>query len=353
VRPQDRDALANRKAELEARLDPNWQPFTSSPVLGHANLSYEVSSRVDAISCGGIGLIHEMVRSLRLPMSIDRNVNVLKFHRPYHESDHILNMAYNIMCGGTCIEDIDLLRNNVAYLNALGCHRVPDQTTAGDFLRRFDEEQVGLLMEAINEARLRVWKKLPAPERRLALVDIDGTIAPTLGECKEGMDISYKGDWGYHPLIVSLANTQEVLYSKNRPGNRPSHDDAQTYMDAAVALVRQGGFKEVRLRGDTDFSLTSHFDRWTDEGVEFVFGIDAHPSFVARAETIAPEAWKPLERRDAPPIKTEPRQHPENVKERIIIERGFKNLVLESEHVAEFDYTPGAATKSYRMIVLK
>ena len=353
MKPQDIAALAKRKAEVDARLDPEWQPYTSEPVLGHSNVTYEVSSRVEAIHCGGIGLVAQMVRALGLPEAINRNVRVFKVHKPYFESDHVLNIAYNVLCGGTCLEDIELLRDNVAYLNALGCRRVPDQTTAGDFLRRFDEEHVVLLMEAINETRMRVWKRLPPRERRLALIDVDGTIAPTLGECKEGMDISYKGDWGYHPLVVSLANTQEVLYMKNRPGNRPSHDDAQTYMEAAVALVRLGGFKGVRLRGDTDFSLTASFDGWTNEDVQFVFGIDSHKSFVARAETLAETAWKPLKRHQAPPIKTDPRQRPENVKERIIVERGFKNLVLESEHIAEFQYRPGAAEKTYRMVALR
>ena len=197
-----------------------------------------------------------------------------------------------------------------------------------------------------------MWQRLAKKDRQLALIDTDGTLAPTTGECKAGMDISYKGTWGYAPLLVTLANTQEVLFVKNRPGNQPSHSGAVVYMDAAVALVRKGGFKRVRLRGDTDFSLTKEFDRWDDAGVEFVFGIDAHPSFVKRASAVPETAWQKVERTSqyAP---TGARERPENVKEQLVVERGYTNLVLEDEHIAEITYTPSCSDKIYRMIVLR
>ena len=108
-------------------------------------------------------------------------------------------------------------------MDALGAHRIPDPTTAGDFTRRFDREDIVTLMECINVARQRVWKEGRDEIFPEAMIDIDGTIASTYGECKEGMDISYKGIWGYVPLIISMANTKEVLYLVNRPGNVPSH----------------------------------------------------------------------------------------------------------------------------------
>ena len=334
-------------------MDPRWQVETDAPVLSGANTRYEVSARVQAIPCGGIGLVHELVRKLGLAESIDRHLHVFKRHFPYHESDHVLNLAYNVMAGGTCIEDLELLRTNEGYLDVLDARRIPDPTTAGDFLRRLEEPNILGLMSAIHETQRRVWKRLPADERKLAVIDVDGSIAPTSGECKEGMDLSYKGEWGYAPLIVSLANTREVLYAVNRPGNAVSHSNAQPYMDRAIALVRSGGFERVRLRGDTDFSLTTHFDAWDSAGVEFVFGIDAHKSFVERAEALPESAFRPLSRASKRRVKTKARRRPENVKEKIVEERGFRNVLLEAEHLAEIDYWPTKATRGYRMVVLR
>lgn len=353
MRARDEAVLEERRVRIVERLDPQWQEEMAAPMFGGTNLRYEMSARVAAIPCGGIGLIQEFVRAIGLAEAIDGRVQVLKRHFPYHESDHVLNMTYNILAGGTRLEDLERLRTNEAYLDTLGSRRIPDPTTAGDFLRRFKkEEDVMDLMGATNIARIRVWQRLAKKDRQLALIDTDGTLAPTTGECKAGMDISYKGTWGYAPLLVTLANTQEVLFVKNRPGNQPSHSGAVAYMDAAVALVRKGGFKRVRLRGDTDFSLTTEFDRWDEGGVEFVFGIDAHPSFVTRASAVPEAAWQKVER-TAQYAPSGARERPENVKEQIVVARGYTNLVLEEEHIAEIAYTPSCSDKTYRMIVLR
>ncbi len=353
MKPDDSRLLEERKTRLDVRLDPEWQEERERPMLEGAVSGYEVSGKVTAITCGGIGLVHQMVRSIGLAEAIDREVQVFKRHFPYHESDHVLNLAYNLLAGGTCIEDIELLRANEGYLDTLGAHRIPDPTTAGDFLRRFGEGEIHGLLRAIHQTQRKVWQRLPRSQRELALIDVDGTIVPTSGECKEGIDLSYKGEWGYAPLLVSLANTQEPLFAVNRPGNAVSHSGAGPYMDAAVDLVLSGGFRRVRLRGDTDFSLTRNFDRWSERGVEFVFGIDAHESFVDLASRTCESAYKPLKRPAKWQVKTELRARPENVKEKIVQERGYKNLVLEEEHIAELPYRPARAERDYRMIVLR
>jgi len=343
--------LAKRKRKIEKRLERrNWED-QEGPMFKGFNIRYEVDGRDQGIACGGIGVIHTLAKRIGLVKEIDKRLHLLKRHVPYHESDHVLNLAYNVLAGGEGFEDIELLRQNEGWMDALGAEIIPDPTTEGDFVRRFEVEDVMTLREVINERRKKVWDRQPKEFFKKAILNVDGTIAETTGECKEGMDLSHKGMWGYAPLIISLAQTREPLYLVNRSGNAPSHLDSADWIDRSLDLV-EGRFEEVWLRGDTDFSLTKHFDRW-DKRCKFVLGFDAHKNLVALAEGISGQQWEELDRKPKYEVKTQERQRPENVKERIVKERGYKNIRTVSEQVAEFDYRPGKCQKSYRMVVLR
>jgi hypothetical protein len=318
-----------------------------------SNIQYEHSDRVRGLVSGGIGAMHLLAQRTGLVAALDQHVEVLKRHLPYHESDHVLGVAYNILCGGTCLQDIELRRQDEVYLDALGAQRIPDPTTAGDFCRRFGDAEIEALQTAINETRVRVWRAQPAAFFDEAVIDADGTLAETTGQCKEGMDIAYTGVWGYHPLVVSLANTGEPLWLVNRSGNRPSAEGAAERFDQARTLCRNAGFQRITFRGDTDFSQTQHLDRWDGEEVRFLFGYDASAGLIRRAEALAEAAWTALVRRPAYEVQTEPRTRPPNVKAATIVARDFKNLRLEAEAVAEFSYTPTACRQPYRMVVVR
>jgi hypothetical protein len=179
-------------------------------MLAAGNIRYEMADRVRAINCGGIGALHLLARHVGLPQMIDQQVRVFKRHLPCQESDHVLNLAYNALAGGTCIEDLERLRNDEAYLDA------------------------------------------------------DGSIAPTFGQCKEGMNISYDGQWGYHPLLISLANPKEPLYLVNRPGNRPSHEQADEYLDKSIALCRRARPDNVKEEVIREKNFKNFVLRWED-----------------------------------------------------------------------------------------
>ena len=321
-------------------------------MLKASNIHYEMSERVGAINCGGIGAIHLMVQRTGLVEDLDKELHLLKVHLPYHESDHVLNVAYNLLAGGQRLGDIELRRQDEGFMNGLGAERIPDPTTEGDFTRRFSPEDITVLQECINRARLAVWKVQPERFLKEAFVDVDGTIAGTYGECKQGMDLSYKGIWGYAPLVVSLANTKEVLFVVNRRGNAPSQSGSVEWIDRAVALVKQVA-GSVTIRGDTDFSHTQQLDRWDGEGTQFILGIDAHPKLVGLAEALGKRAWKPFEREPKYEILTEPRPKAFRYKEQVVVEREFENKKLVGEALAEIEYRPHQCRKTYRVIILR
>lgn len=357
MKPKLRRQWERGKRKILQRLAPligGTEPLRPGrPEFSGPRPTYEIATRSRAIACGGISAIHHLVRRIGLPELLDSGLGILKRARPYQDSDHVLNIAYNLLCGGRVLDDIELRRNDTAFLDALGTRAIPDPTTAGDFCRRFDAEAVERLMSIVNEARLRVWR---SSTRNLAAetarIDADGSLVPTTGECKQGMGLSHKGIWGYHPLLISLANTGEPLFLVNRSGNRTSHEGAPAAFDKAIELCRRAGFSDILLRGDTDFSLTSQLDRWDDAGVRFVFGYDANPTFVAHSENLHPGTYQELVRH-AHQLFNDKRAKQPRIKQEIVRDRGYLNKRLIAEDTAEFEHRPARAKKAYRIVVLR
>ncbi len=350
-----REQIESRQRRMALRLDKlNYPEDMSQPMMRGACPHFELSDRTVGTAYGGIGLIHKFANELGLADAIDQRLHLFKVHLPYHESDHVLSLAYNALCEGRCLEDLELRRQDEAYLNMLGAARIPDPTTAGDFCRRFQPEHLAALQEAFDIIRRKVWALQPKDFFDCAWIEADGTMVETGAECKQGIDISYKKVWGYHPLVVTLANTGEVLRLKNRSGNRPSHEGAAAQFDQSIALCRGAGFRKIVLRGDTDFSQTEYLDGWHEQGdVTFVFGYDCIASLHVEADFLPNSAWKLLSRPPRYEVQTTPRTKPEPVKQPIIEERGFKDIRLLDEWVAEFPYQPTACRHTYRMVVVR
>jgi len=334
-------------------------PETEGRVMRHPLLHLESDSRGEITHYGGLVLAQQFVRRFRVAKRLDDALTLFKRHAPYHESDHVLALAYTLYTDGTCLEDQAALQGSEAVRRLVGACRIPDPTTAGDFLRRFTTAQdVEQLSGATDEVQEAVWSKLPRSVRRrrkkheLALVDLDGHIKPLYGVQKEGADFSYDGRWSYQPLVVSLGGSGECLKVVNQPGNARPSDAAAKALQEVLPLI-QRHFRNAIVRGDTDFDRSDVFNEAIDAGAYFAVGGRLYQNRAALVEAIAEQDWKPFVPRADREEQSGPSRHGRtaNYRQKKAKERKFRTLRTVKQWVSEIAYQPAGLCSPCRMIV--
>lgn len=349
-------------------VPPDEQPWPEheGPVLRMRRLHVETEDRATVTRFGGLVLAEQFCRRFKVAALIDEHVEVLKLHLPYHESDHVLAQALSLYVGGTCLEDMMLLQHDEAVKRMLGACRLPDPTTAGDFLRRFDgalhPDALPGLRQVNDELQEHVWRKLSRRERRRrkrewAVIDIDSHIKELCGVQKQGADFSYNGKWSYHPLLVSLASTGECLAIRNRPGNVQSSDGADQVVAEVLPRLCEH-FDQVLVRGDSAFDV--------QELREVIEGHDGYFAFVGRAFTGRPEQAAALPEQAFRPFRTraarrrqarraerdyQPRRKKRNRRRQRARARRYHEKRLVKQWVAETTYQPPGCEHAYRLVV--
>jgi len=353
-KPRPRQHKSRRSARARrARRVAQMGVFAGreEPVITNPRSRVEVERRSDITAMGGIALAHELVQQTELADLIDEEVWLLKQHAPYWESDHILAQAYSLYSGGTCLDDLESLQNSNTIKRYLGAESLPDPTTAGDFLRRFDRGDLMALQRAIDLARVKVWASLPAEQKRFATIDLDSTIKELYGRCQEGADFAYNGKWSYHPLLASLAEFNEPLRTVNRSGNAASADGAAEVLDECLNLTMPH-FVQVRARGDSKFYRQDTIEICECYQAKFAFVVETSAKRVALAESIPEGEWRPF--------VSKPLQRPQSGKRRRgrrrtrrakAAERGYRTLSTIQEWVAERPYSPSWTDQSYRLVI--
>jgi hypothetical protein len=347
------------------RDDLPW-PKRAGPVVQMPRLHTETEQRASVTRFGGLVLAEQFLRRFGVARLIDEHVKVLKIHLPYHESDHVIAQALNLYVGGSCIEDMMHLQHDEAVLRMLGACRLPDPTTAGDFLRRFDTQlhpaALTGLRRANDELQEKVWRKLARRSKRRrkrewCVLDIDSHIKKLYGVQKEGADFSYDGRWSYQPQLVSMASTGECLGIRNRPGSANASGGAGELVGGILDRVKKH-FDHTLVRGDSAFDSQPLREAIERRGGFFAFVGRAQRGRPEMAAALPDSAFRPFRTRAARERSErstrhgyKPRRKKRNMKRKRARDRGYRELRLVKQWVAETTYQPPGQPKTYRLIV--
>lgn len=326
-------------------------------VLRHPKLNVDVEAG-PVTAFGGLVAAAGVVRRLKIAEELNSGLRLLRSHRPYRESDHVLTHVYNLYLGGTCIEDVGRLQSDEGARRLLGAAKIPDPTTAGDFLRRFESEELAALNNVIDVCQEKVWKKRYRRKKAAwGVVDLDSHVKKVYGAKKEGADFSYKKCWGYHPLVVSMAGSQEILRLVNRSGNRPSAEGAADTLRELLPMV-QRFHRNVLVRGDSAFYDNNLIRACEEHGAYYALVVARIPNLVEIAENLDESAFKPYTTRTSRVRKAQRKTNARRKKRRerrraTAKKRGKRDLKLCRQWVAEVPYKPARADRPGRLIIRK
>ena len=337
-------------------------------VLRTPKLHIEVSDRMHATCFGGAALVIALWRKLDGARVVDDRVNVLRRHRPYHESDHVLAQALNLVVGGTCLEDLTRLQHDPAFLRMLGGDRLPDPTTAGDFLRRFDDAanpgSLAALRRAVDELQTRAWarhrkdrKRRRGQRGRLVLLDVDSKIRAFTGNQKEGADLSFKGTWAHHPVLLTCATTQEVVAVRNRPGNVVSSDGAAQMLRENLPRVT-AGLGQAVVRMDAGFETAAVRAACMESSAYFVQAACGRADRHKLLATVANDEWTewlpPHDRRRGKwPASARERRKGRNLRRECVLRRNKDDKSKGQRWLAEVECRPTQSESACRLIVIR
>ncbi len=332
--------------ELYHDDEENKSHFSNPPIVVRENRQSPL------ISYAGIALARDLVSRLGIQSAIDSQLSILKRHKPYHESDHVLNLVYNFLTGGECLSDIERLQDTEGYLKVLGTDCIPDPTTAGDFLVRFQAEDVAGFQRVLDGIQDTSFSLLDRKRKELATVDHDSSIHEVYGKKKEGADYAYENTYSYNVQYVTLAETADVLYQELREGNTYSSAGIKDVLPGILERVGRH-FRHLRFRADSA-SYDKDIVKVCDEGgAEFFISADQTQRLVREVLSIEEEGWKSFHRKKLGEVRRKPinrRRKRKNHKRAVLNRRKPHRNTKGKTQIASFFYQPIGWEKAYRFV---
>ncbi|MDQ3380598.1 MAG: IS1380 family transposase [Actinomycetota bacterium] len=209
--------------------------------------------------------------------------------RSRHDPGRVLrDLALTLADGGDCLADLRALRDQEPLFG-----EVASDATAWRVVAALDEERLGAIRAARAQARRRVWEQAGAPER--VILDLDGTLV-TAHSDKEGAAGTYKGGFGFHPLLCYEAERGEALAGILRPGNagfNTGSDHTELLERALAQLPEQTRSPGLLVRADRAGATHEFVDHVVARGLRFSVGLDLTERVRQVILALPESAWQP------------------------------------------------------------
>ena len=322
--------------------------------LSIPSFQIEQSEKIDITANGGLFLLAELVKQMKMIEDFAR-LGIYD-RQTIGEAIHILALVINQFAGGDAIADTQYLDNDGALRAIFGDMHIPAAQTSSAFLQRFTEETAEKLRQIIWRMQEKYLKKLSKRFHRKITVSMDSTLYEVYGNCKEKSSKSYKGIFGYHPLLIHIHDTGELLDVVLRPGRDFTSTEAAAVLETNLRRLKPY-FDEITLLADSGFYEKAIVDVCEKEDLKIKFIITCELNAPIKQRVTDPQlAWRApqaeaeenranIEHRDSHAFN----YRLQNLKE-ALTKRG-KNLKVRGElEVAEFDHTVTTWKKDCRFI---
>ena len=242
-------------------------------------------------SHAGLVLISEFAERLGVGEILDEELKVKSRERGYQESAAIKGLIYNLIVGGSCLSDLQVLRGDIGTQELLGMKSIIAPTTAGEFLRKFDIGDIWDLVRVEDRLQQQVRTKQLAQS---CTIDIDTSIYEQSSTKKEGSNKAYNGKIGYHPMFAFWEEEGELLFSYLRRGSAYTGSKAIWFLAQTIKRVPPG--IELKMRSDSGF-YDKKVVSWCEEK-EIIFGITADQTepLMKLVAALAEESWEDIEK---------------------------------------------------------
>lgn len=240
-------------------------------------------------SRAGAALVAGVADRTGLTAGLSNALQGLRERRSRHDPGRVLrDLALMLADGGDCLADLRTLRDEETLFGA-----VASDATAWRTLASLDERRLQAIRVARAEARRRVWEQAGAPER--VILDLDGTLV-TAHSDKEGAAGTYKGGFGFHPLLCYEATTGEGLAGRLRPGNagfNTASDHIELLEHALAQLPEQALTPGLLVRCDRGGATHAFLDHLAERGFRFSVGLDLSEPVREAILALPESAWQP------------------------------------------------------------